>query len=566
MRGVGRFFKKFRIWIIIVLVAFLIITFVKYTKNTAERLKAELSGAETETALVEKRNLVETITATGTVESAKKRTVASTIIRDTKITSVNCEVGDYVQEGDVLVTFSYDSINKTIAQLQEDIAESKATQSVNDTANTRNYFYSYGTESITIRDLQTAIDDRLKELNDACSEYGDAKRKLEDLKQERDNLPADNPDVSGNEAAASANARANYDQLIEAQENVVSSAKKAEEAAQKAYDKAVQALEDEVYKGSNTLAGATETYQKGVITSNDNTKNLQRQLDDYKDKLDDYVITSPISGTVTSVEVEEDNSFAGGNLVTIQDCSTMYVSTEIDEYDIPSIKVGQKVVLKTDATRDDELEGVIDEIAATATATATGAASTSGNATYAVKVKITTDDDRLKLGMTAKLSIVVDEVDDVLTVPYDAVVDKGDGQYVVYALNSVGVRRLEEQKKKAENISNAIADMSKGQGAAIPDMSKGSGVSGNEAPDDGEEEENKTTGQKIKDFFRTAYYSPEEDIESVVEDNKIEIPVEVGMENDYYTQVMGSGIKEGMTVIVQSTEEADNPFEIMMGF
>ena len=35
----------------------------------------------------------------------------------------------------------------------------------------------------------------------------------------------------------------------------------------------------------------------------------------------------------------------------------------IDEYDIPSIQLGQKVSIKTDATRDDELEGVIDEIA-----------------------------------------------------------------------------------------------------------------------------------------------------------------------------------------------------------
>ena len=41
--------------------------------------------------------------------------------------------------------------------------------------------------------------------------------------------------------------------------------------------------------------------------------------------------------------------------------------------------------------------------------------------------------------------------------------------------------------------------------------------------------------------------------------------INVGMESDYYTQVTGAGIKEGMLVIVQSTEEADNPFEMMMG-
>ena len=127
--------------------------------------------------------------ATGTVESAKTRTMASTIMKDTKITSVNCEVGDQVQEGDILVTFSYDNINKTISQLKEDIAESNATKAVNDTKNTRTYYYSYGTEGINIRDLQQAIDEKKKDLDEACNDYGDAKRKLDELKAERDAHP-----------------------------------------------------------------------------------------------------------------------------------------------------------------------------------------------------------------------------------------------------------------------------------------------------------------------------------------------------------------------------------------
>ncbi len=562
MRGVGKFFKKFRVIIILLVIGFIVLTFVRYTSNKAKSMLGGMSDSLTETAKVEPRNLVETITATGTVESAKKRTVASTIIRDTKITSVNCEVGDHVEAGDVLVTFSYDSINKTIAQLQEDIAESKATKSVNDTANTRTYFYSYGTESMTIRDLQTAIEERQKELYEACDEYGDSKRDLEDLKEARDNAPDQVP-VSMN---AVIKTKADYDKLISAQEDVVAAALKAEEAAQTAYDKAVLALEDEIYKGSNTLAGATENYEKNVITSNDSTKNLQRQLEEYRDKLDDYVITAPISGTVTSVEVEEDNSFAGGNLVTIQDCSTMYVSTEIDEYDIPNIQVGQKVLLKTDATRDDELEGVIDEIAATATAAASG--TSSSNATYAVKVKILTSDERLKLGMTAKLSIIVNEVENVLTVPYDAVVDLGDGQFVVYTLDEAALKKLEKRRAAADQMQTAIADMQKGDPSKIQDMSKDTASANaiNEAFGEDEEEKPKGFFGKLGNIFKVAYGKSEDEGKNFIEENQIEVPVEVGMESDYYTQVTGNGIKEGMTVIVQSTEEADNPFELMMGF
>ncbi|MBR4719580.1 MAG: HlyD family efflux transporter periplasmic adaptor subunit [Lachnospiraceae bacterium] len=578
MRGVGKVLKKLKVPIILLVIGFIVLTFVMYTSKSAKKLMKEMSSADQEIDTVEVRNLVETITATGTVESAKKRTVASTIIKDTKITSVRCEVGDYVSEGDILVTFSDDSINKTISQLQEDIAESKATESVNDTANTRTYYYSYGTESITLRDLQLDIEQKQKELNEACSAYGDAKRKLEELKNERDQ----HPDCGETETIIIVDGqqvytKKYYDQLIEQQQSVVDSACKTEEAAQNAYDKAVRALEDEIYKGSNTLAGATETYQKNEITSNDSTKKLQRQLEEQRDRLDDYVITAPISGMVTQIDVEENNSFAGGNLVTIQDCSTLYVSTEIDEYDIPSIAIGQKVMFKTDATREDELEGIIDEIAV-ASSSAAGSGSTSGSttdSTYKVKVKVLTEDDRLKLGMTARLSIIVKEVENVLTVPYDAVVDKGDGEYAVYALDEATVRKIQQRKDAGKQIEGKISDMSKDGASGIPDMEKssGEGPEGGDRPPEGplEKAEEKLEGKpgaespkSLKDIFKTAYGS-DEDEGDLIADNEIEIPVEIGIESDYYTEVRSPKLKEGMTVIVKSEVEATNPFEIMMG-
>lgn len=571
MGGVGKFLKKFRVLIILLVIGFVILTFVRYTSNSAKKLLNEMSSADQELGTVETRSLVETITATGTIESAKKRTVASTIIKDTKITSVKCEVGDYVTEGDILVTFSDESINKTISQLKEDIAESKATKSIDDTANTRNYFYSYGNESIAIRDLQIDIEQKRADLDEKCTAFGDAKRKKEELISERDqDWRPEGGETEMQTVLPNGEVvytRRYYNQQIEQQQKVIDSAYDAQLAAQRAYDKAVRSLEDEVYKGSNTLAGATETYQKNGITSNDPTKKLERQLEEQKDRLDDYVITAPISGMVTQVDVEENNSFAGGNLVTIQDLSTLYVSTEIDEYDIPSIAIGQKVKFKTDATREDELEGEIDEIAVAATAKGTSTASTAtNNSTYKVKVKVLTKDDRLKIGMTAKLSIIVKEVDNVLTVPYDAVVDKGDGEYVVYAIDEATVRKIEQRKEASKQIAGKISDMSKENTSGIGDMEK-PGKDAVELSKTDEVKADVTEAEKpksLKDIFKIAYGKTEEEGDIVAE-NQVEIPVETGIESDYYTEVKSPKLKEGMTVIVKSDVEATNPFEIMMG-
>ena len=553
MRGIGKFLKKIKWLIILLVVGFIVLTAVKYNANKIMMQEAMSSATNQETATIEQRDVLNTITATGKIESAKTRTVASTIVKDTKITSVNCEEGDYVTEGDILVTFSYEDINKSIAEVKEDIAESKATQNVNDTANTRTYYYAYGTESMTMRDLQQTIDEKKKSLDYACEDYGKAKQKRDEIKEQLDATPEYNEKVvSANgtyETVYEKNSqRTSLESQLESAENSMQSAYRQQEQAQTAYNEALEALSDEVYKGSNTLAKTTEDYEKSVITRNDSTKSLQRQLEKYEDQLDDYVITAPISGTVTSVLVEENNSFAGGNMVTIQDCSTLYVSTEIDEYDIPDIQIGQRVVIKTDATREDELEGVIDEVKDVATSSTSGATSTSSSATYAVKVKIIDKDDRLKLGMTAKLSIILEERDSVLAVPYNAVVEKEDGSKVVYV------------ESEPSFPKDAMPNMSKD---GIGDITKGE-TSGGDRPAGGPSGGAPSGGFSLKEVFSIAYGKNDFDTEQQ-EDTQKEIPVTVGLESDYYTEISGEGIEEGLTVVIPSQEhDKTSPMQMMM--
>ena len=50
---------------------------------------------------------------------------------------------------------------------------------------------------------------------------------------------------------------------------------------------------------------------------------------------------------------------------------------------------------------------------------------------YEVKIKVTSSDDRIKLGMTAKCSIVKKEASDVYAVPYDAVHKENGESYIL---------------------------------------------------------------------------------------------------------------------------------------
>ena len=68
----------------------------------------------------------------------------------------------------------------------------------------------------------------------------------------------------------------------------------------------------------------------------------------------------------------------------------------------------------------------------------------SGNATYKVQIELLTQNDRLRLGMNAKLSIITNSKNDVWTVPFEAIFERDDGTKYIEILKD------EETKEKEE--------------------------------------------------------------------------------------------------------------------
>lgn len=213
------------------------------------------------------------------------------------------------------------------------------------------------------------------------------------------------------------------------------------DTAQTAYDKANTTLTYTKNKVSQDLKTLKNNYDSAVIKANDRSQ--QDNLDKLQQNLNKATITAPVDGTVTA-----SNAVAGaaaavsGPMFTIQDTGALMVSAEIKEYDVDQVTVGKKVILKTDATGDDEIPAEISSVAPAATQGTEGTSSV----TYTADIRITKQDPRLKIGMKARLSIVLAEKADVYSVPYDAVLHKGDGSaYVLVAeKDDKGVTRAKE--------------------------------------------------------------------------------------------------------------------------
>lgn len=126
-------------------------------------------------------------------------------------------------------------------------------------------------------------------------------------------------------------------------------------------------------------------------------------------------ITSPVSGTVISKEVEQGQTVAASlqtpTLFTIaEDLSKMQIEANIAEADIGSIKAGMATTFTVDAYPNDEFKGVVRQIRLSPT-------EESNVVMYTVVIEVDNSSRKLLPGMTAFVRIVIHNVDNVLRIP-----------------------------------------------------------------------------------------------------------------------------------------------------
>ena len=188
-----------------------------------------------------------------------------------------------------------------------------------------------------------------------------------------------------------------------------------------------------------TLELARLTYkQKKIILEADINKQ-QVEVDKARDKrnqaardLRKMTITAPIPGLVVYMEIwkggtmekvqEGDSPWGGQGLINLPDLSTMIVETTVSEVDVSKVEIGQKAKLTLDAIPGPVFNGTVSEISTLARRKEAG----SQINVFDLDILIDSADARLKPGMSARVDIIIDEYDDVLSVPLEAVFERDD--------------------------------------------------------------------------------------------------------------------------------------------
>lgn len=181
---------------------------------------------------------------------------------------------------------------------------------------------------------------------------------------------------------------------------------------------------------------------------------LQSVLNDSLRQLAETEIRAPISGIVTRRLVQEGelvaslSSFSAGTpVVEIENRSAMQVLLHVNEIDVAKLSEGTSVDVIVDALPNDEFVGTITKIAPATVGgqSQPGAQAMTGVVRYEVEVTLRDTTDRMKSGMTAKCTINVVNLDNVLRVPIDYVGEDEEGSFVI--LNEEAEKKQEERAK-----------------------------------------------------------------------------------------------------------------------
>lgn len=173
------------------------------------------------------------------------------------------------------------------------------------------------------------------------------------------------------------------------------------------------ATEDELESAKTAI----EKAESDIVDQQDSIATIE------EDMLPPDPLTAPIDGTITAVNITEgEQAQNGSELFTMTDYVNLSVTVQVDELDIPNIKLEQTATITLDALEDQEFDGKVINIAKEGT-------SSNGVSLFDVTVGLN-DSTGVLVGMSAEVAITIEKKDDVLTVPIEAV-SEINGKYYV---------------------------------------------------------------------------------------------------------------------------------------
>lgn len=449
------------------------------------RQKAKAAAApvqENRTAAVVKQSITSTLSSSGTL--AAKDTYTITSLVEGEVTMADFEEGDQVEKGQILYQIDPSSIDSELSSANNSVsrAENSYNSAKEDYSEVQSEWSGNtykATETGYIKNLYVEAGDKINNGSQIADIYSDAmmKRRLPFLREEAamiqvgdqaivtlsgtgEQLAGQVTTVSSMDETLAGGRLVRYVTIIVANPgglttDMTATAEVGEFACSEegsfsvAVDKTMSAsfsgngsaeIEqmlvsegDYVTEGqpifsitSKSASDLLETYKNALDQAEEGLETAKNKLESTQDSLENYTITAPISGQVIqkAAKVGDNITRSGSSdttLAVIYDLSSLTFEMSIDELDIQNVKVGQEVEVTADAFEGQTFSGTVTNVSLQSTYS-------NGVTTYPVTVTLEESGDLLP-GMNVDGTIIIDQAEDVLTIPVDSLM-RGNQVYV----------------------------------------------------------------------------------------------------------------------------------------
>lgn len=209
--------------------------------------------------------------------------------------------------------------------------------------------------------------------------------------------------------------------------------------------KEAQAAYDDLKKGADAYEIASA--EQSVAQKRSALASAIDDLNEAKLKLADYTVKAPFDGVIAALGVgvgdEVSPSVSAATLITKVKIATL----TLNEVDIVKVKQGQQATLSFDAVEGLTIAGTVAEVDLVGSAT-------QGVVGYGVKIAFTTDDERIKNGMSVSAVIQIAVSTDVVTVQNAAVQTDVSGASYVLVLPAVTQEQVNANPQGVQSASS----------------------------------------------------------------------------------------------------------------
>lgn len=449
--------KKTRIIIAAVVIVLIVI-------RVAGCAMTPAAGAMVTTITAQRGDLQESVSTSGAIASENIKVVYSPV--SGRVADVSVAAGDAVKAGDILVSFDMEEMEKTLREASLQQAKSNAAYQGAMADNSKNQGKLSEADvnldvlkqqiqdyKAYLKDLQRQLEDSQRDTNNALAkEARDLNQERSDLLEKQAALEGQKKEASGDSSREAeiekelqdiekklddVNSGISYNNYVQ---QTASTSDYVAEMQRKIEEVREHIEECEEYKArmesqkSSSEGVVLDAYDKEQYAADNELAKISYDEAEENYNAAKKGIYAEFDGIVTECSAVAGSTVTDGmQLLTLESSGDVKVTFSASKYDLEKLELGQKVDAVISGST---YQGEISKINRMA------AANASGTPMVGAEVHLLNPDDRIILGLDAKLTIYTRKAENALLVPVEAVNADKNGDFLYIVENGKVAKRL----------------------------------------------------------------------------------------------------------------------------